>query len=262
MSAASLAPEQSQPQAQVRRLIGAEFLKLRRLRSLLAASLVLIVAPMLVSFVVLVVLHAANPAKYGPAGGVDNLRGALELLTQIGVVAAVLIGVNAGGGDLAAGVFRELVVTGRSRFALFAARIPGGLALLLPLVAVAFAIAATASLALAGSARAPGAELLLEFAAWVGLVTTLAFLLALGVSSLLDSRATSIGVLLAWQLAVAPLLLQTGKLDPVLLGAALKRIEPGNGSTSITLTTAIVSIVAWAIAPLAAGAWRTKTRDA
>src|SRR6266705_2202246 len=82
-------------------------------------------------------VHAANPAKYGSAGGVENLRGALRLLTQIGTVAAVLIGVNAGGSDLAAGVFRELVVTGRSRLALFAARIPGGLALLLPLVAIA-----------------------------------------------------------------------------------------------------------------------------
>ena len=84
MSAASLAQRQSQPQAQVRRLIGAEFLKLRRRRSLLAASLALIVAPMLVSFLVLVVLHAANPAKYGPAGGVDNLRGALQLLVGSG----------------------------------------------------------------------------------------------------------------------------------------------------------------------------------
>jgi hypothetical protein len=261
VSADSLASRPARSQ-QFRRLVAAELLKLRRRRPLVAASLLLIVAPMVVTFVVLVALHAANPGKYGPAGGIDNLRGALHLLSQIGVVAAVLTGVNAGGGDLAAGVFRELVITGRPRLSLFAARIPGGLAFLLPLLALATAIAATASLALAGSARAPGAELLLEFAAWVGLVTTLAFLLALGVSSLLDSRATSIGVLLAWQLAVAPLLLQTGKLDPMLLGAALKRIEPGNGSTSVTLTTAIVSIVAWAIAPLAAGAWRTKTRDA
>jgi ABC-type Na+ efflux pump permease subunit len=90
---------------QFRRLVAAELLKLRRRRSLVAASLVLIVAPMVVSFVVLVVLHAVNPGKYGPAGGVDNLRGALQLLSQIGVVAAVLIGVNAGGGDLAAGLF-------------------------------------------------------------------------------------------------------------------------------------------------------------
>ena len=264
MSAASLVTLPAQSEAQFRRLVGAELLKLSRRRALLIASVALIVAPMVVSFTVLAILHAVNPAKYGPAGGVDNLRGALRLLTQIGTVAAVLIGVNAGGGDLAAGVFRELVVTGRSRLALFGARIPGGLALLLTLVAVALAIAATASVALAGPGKAPGAGLLLEYAGWVGLATTLAFLLALGLSSLLDSRATSIGVLLAWQLAVAPLLLQTGKVDPVLLGAAVKRLEPGAGSASasISLPTAIVVIVAWTVVPLTAGAWRTQTRDA
>lgn len=262
MSTTFLAPGPTQSQERFRRLVGAELLKLHRRRPLVLASLVLIVAPMLVTYIVLAVLHGANPGKYGPAGGIDNLRGSLRLLTQIGAVAAVLIGVNAGGGDLAAGVFRELVVTGRSRLALFAARIPAGLALLLPLVAVAFAIAGAASVALAGSGQTPAVSLLLEYAGWVGLVMALGFLLALGVSSLLDSRATSIGLLLAWQLAVAPLLLQTGKLDPVLLGAALRRIEPGAGSGSISLVTATLLIVVWTIAPLAAGAWRTQTRDA
>lgn len=262
MSTASLAPGPIRSQEPFRRLVGAELLKLRRRRALLAASLTLIVAPMLISVTVLAALHAANPGKYGPAGGADNLGGSLGLLTQIGAVAAVLIGVSAGGGDLAAGVFRELVVTGRSRLALFAARVPGGLALLLPLVALAVAIAATASVALAGSAPAPGAGILLEYAGWVGLALTLAFLLALGVSSLLSSRATAIGILLAWQLAVGPLLLQTGKLDPVLLGAALERMEPGAGNVSISLTTAVVLILIWTIVPLAVGAWRTQTRDA
>jgi hypothetical protein len=262
MSSASVALESAQSQARFRRLVGAELLKLRRRRALVAASLALIVAPMVVSYVVLAILHAANAAKYGPAGGVENLRAALELLTQIGAVAAVLIGVNAGGGDLAAGVFRELVVTGRSRLALFAARVPGGLALLLPLVAVACAIAATASVVLAGSGQAPGAGLLLEYTAWVGLVLTVGFLLALGVSSLLGSRSTSIGVLLAWQLAVAPLLLQSGRLDAVLVGAALRRIEPGGESVAISPLTAILLIALWTIVPLAAGAWRTQARDA
>jgi hypothetical protein len=262
VSTASVVLESAQSQARFRRLVGAELLKLRRRRALVAASLALIVAPMVVSYVVLASLHAANAAKYGPAGGVENLRGALELLTQIGAVAAVLIGVNAGGGDLAAGVFRELVVTGRSRLALFAARIPGGLALLLPLVVLACVIAVTPSVALAGSGEAPGAGLLVEYVAWVGLVLTVGFLLALGVSSLLGSRSTSIGVLLAWQLAVAPLLLQSGKLDSALVGAALKRIEPGDESVSISPMTAILLIVVWTIVPVAAGAWRTQTRDA
>jgi hypothetical protein len=60
------------------------------------------------------------------------------------------------------------------------------------------------------------------------------------------------------KLAVAPLLLQTGRLDTVLLGAPLKRVEPRAGSVSISLMTAIFLIVAWAVLPLVAGAWRTQ----
>ena len=74
MSTATLAPEQTLPQQQFRRLVAAEFLKLGRRRALVATSLVLIVAPMLVSVIVLVVLHAANSAKYGPAGAKLRLR--------------------------------------------------------------------------------------------------------------------------------------------------------------------------------------------
>ena len=55
---------------------------------------------------------------------------------------------------------------------------------------------------------------------------------------------------------------EAGKLDPLLLGAALKRLEPGAGDASISSTTAVALIAAWTIAPLAAGAWRTQTRDA
>src|SRR5438552_13250676 len=150
MSTASLAFGPPESLAQFRRLVAAELLKLRRRRPPLVPAVVLIVAPICVSFIVLAILHAANPAKHGPAGGVENLRGTLRLLTQIGVVAAILVVVNAGGSDLAAGVFRELVVTGRSRLALFAARLPGGLALLLPFVALAFSIAATAPVVRAG----------------------------------------------------------------------------------------------------------------
>ena len=72
----------------------------------------------------------------------------------------------------------------------------------------------------------------------------------------------SLAVLLAWQLAVGPLLLQTGRLDPVLVGAALQRLEPGAGHGSVSLTTAGLVIVVWTVLPLAAGAWRTQTRDA
>ena len=76
-----------------------------------------------------VIEHASNPAHHGPAGGLHNYGRLLDLLgVFMGPVAAILIGAEAGAGDLAAGVFRDNVLTGRSRMALFLARIPAALA--------------------------------------------------------------------------------------------------------------------------------------
>lgn len=245
-------------------LVHAEFLKVRKRRGLVAVAATLIVVPVVAGLSVLTILHELNPGKYGPAGGADDLVGAMGMLTQIGVVAAILVGATVGAGDVGAGVFRELVVTGRSRVHLFAARIPGGLALVLPLIAVAFVIAAAASVGLAGSEPAPALGLILRYGAWIALGTTAAYLLAVGVSSAIGSRGMSLGILLGWQLAVAPLLLTTGKLDNVLPNAALLSLEPGSAgiTVSTTVTTAVVVLVAWTLVPLAAGAWRTRTVDA
>jgi hypothetical protein len=245
-------------------LVRAEFLKVRKRRGLVAAAALLTIAPIVIGFTVFSYLHATNPAKHGPAGGIDDLANGLEVLAQIGLVAAIIVGATAGAGDVGAGVFRELVVTGRSRLALFAARIPGGLALLLPLVALAFSVVAGLSIALAGSDEAPGPELLLRYAAWIAVGFSSAYLLAIGVSSALGSRAMSIGLLLGWQLAVAPILLASGKLDNLLPNAALLQLEPGAADRplSISVTTAAVVLAVWTLVPLAAGAWRTRAADA
>ena len=247
------------------KLVHAELLKLRKRRGLLAAATVLMIVPVVVGYTVLSILHASNPAEYDPAGGIENFTGSIELLTQIGVAAAILVGATAGAGDRGAGVFRELVVTGRSRLALFAARIPGGLAFLLPPVAVAFGVAATSASLLTGEGQAPVAGItIVESAGWVGLVMLTAYLLALGVSSAFASRGTAIWILLGWQLAAAPILLATGKLDDVLPNAALSSIQPAEEAQLVTtsLSTAIAILVVWTLVPLAAGAWRTQTADA
>ena len=57
------------------RLLNAELLKLRKRRGLVLSTLLLTVAPMMVAYTVLAVLHAANPAHHGPAGGMDNFTG-------------------------------------------------------------------------------------------------------------------------------------------------------------------------------------------
>lgn len=252
------------------RLVSAELLKLRKRRGLVITGLVLTVLPMLIAYTVLLIIHAVNPAKHGPAGGIDNLSGSMDLLTTLSIIAAILIGATLGSGDLSAGVFRELVVTGRSRLALFAARIPAGLALLWTFVGVGFAVTAIGSTVFAGSLAAPSPGLLLETAAWLGLVSGLALVLALGVASAIGSRGTTIGIVLGWQIVAVPVLLEIktlGSLREALLGAATNNLAPKalfDGAPTLAMSTAAVALVIamWAVIPLVLGAWRTATRDA
>jgi len=256
------------------RLVSAEFLKVRKRRGLVALAVLLTVGAVVMAGAVLAVLHAADPAKYGPAGGLGNLGNATYLLSTLGTVTAVLVGATMGAGDLQAGVFRDLVATGRSRLALFAARIPGGLALLWPLVTVSWVVAAAGSVLLAGSHPHPGLVVMVQGGAWVLLATTVVYLIALGLASLAGSRSATVGIVLAWQLAVTPLALGAAKLGVLregLLTAALDRVIPAGllpgarpdpVSPTMSIAVAAVVIAAWAIIPLVAGAWRTKTRDA
>src|SRR5712691_9751434 len=144
------------------RLVSAELLKLRKRRGLMISALALTVVPMIIGYTVLLSMHAANPGKHGPAGGLENLSGSMDMLTQLSGVAAILVGATLGAGDLGSGVFRELVITGRSRLALFAARVPAGLGLVSPIVGAGFAVTATGSTVFAGSLDAPSTSLLLE----------------------------------------------------------------------------------------------------
>ena len=161
-------------------------------------------------------------------------------------------------------------MTGRSRLALFAARLPAGLAFLLVPLGIAFALTASAATVLAGPLDPPSGRLLLDSAGWLGLLAAVSFVIALGVSSLISSRGTSIGILLGWLLVAMPLLMQIealGVFRDTMSGAAIDRLEPaevlGEGAhVPMSLTAAVFVIAAWTIVPLAAGAWRTVTRDA
>src|SRR5262249_60443009 len=99
------------------------------------------------------------------------------------------------------------------------------------------------------------------------------FGVALGLASVLGSRAQTIAILLAWRLAVTPLLLSISALGvgrEVLPQAAFEQLVPGGiaasvqqaGSVSMTSGTAVVVLLAWTALALAVGAWRTATRDA
>ena len=253
-------------------LIRAELLKLRRRRGLVAVVAALTVLPMLIGFTVTSILHATSPEEHTSAGGVENFAGSIEMLGALAAVAAVIVGVTAGAGDVGSGVFRTLVATGRSRIRLFAARVPGGLALLLPFAATGFAVAAVAATALAGSEPQPDAGFIARTGAWVGVQAAAAFAVGLGIGSLFGSRGMSIGVVLGWMLALEPLLLSLdvlGSLRIGLLGAAVQRLEPssthidaGEPAVAMSFGTAAIVVALWVIVPVVAGAWRTATREA
>jgi hypothetical protein len=122
-------------------LVATRFLELRKRRGLMITLVLVTVGIPSVFLGVRLILHAAAPKTYGPAGGYD-IYGALTggVLYTFGFIVAAALGCTAGSVDLREGMFRHLVVTGRPRIALYLARIPAGLAIIGPLVAIGFSI--------------------------------------------------------------------------------------------------------------------------
>jgi hypothetical protein len=254
------------------RLVGADLLKLRRRRGLVVVVSLLTIGAIVATYAVIELLHVTNAAKHGPAGGIDNLAHGTFLLTLLGSVAAAIVGAVAGAGDLDALVYRDLVVTGRSRVALYASRIPAGLIFLLPFVAVAYALAAVASVVLAGDLPVPSLHLLVVSGLWDLLQVSFYYLLAIGISCLIGSRSYTIGVLLAWRLALTPLLASISALGIVrelVPGVPLEDVAPaGLGDVvrqgpQVGMSTAAIAavLVVWAALALVAGGLRDVRRD-
>lgn len=122
-------------------LITTRFLELRKRRGLMITLFLVTVGIPTVFLSVRLVLHAAAPKTYGPAGGYDIYTALTAgVLYTFGFIVAAALGCTAGSVDLTEGMFRHLVVTGRSRVALYLARIPAGLAIIGPLVAIGFTV--------------------------------------------------------------------------------------------------------------------------
>jgi hypothetical protein len=254
-------------------LAHADWLKLWKRRGLFWTIFGMTVGAEIIAFGVLAILHAANPAHHGPAGGISNLGHGMFILNLLGAVAATVVGASAGSGDLSAGVFRELVVTGRSRLALFAARVPGGLAFLLPFTALAYTIAAVVSATATGPFAAPSVALMVESGLWVLAEAAFYFVVGLGLASLTGSRAYTIGILLAWRLILARILMSIsflGVFREVVPDVHFTRIVPAGVAVTLregphvptSLAASISVLVIWVAVWLGIGAWRTVTRDA
>jgi hypothetical protein len=116
-------------------------MELRKRRGLMVTLTLVTVGIPTVFLGVRLLLHAVAPKTYGPAGGYDIYTAMVAgVLYIFGFIVAATLGVTAGSADLTEGMFRHLVVTGRSRLALYLARVPAGLAIIVPLVAAGFAV--------------------------------------------------------------------------------------------------------------------------
>lgn len=262
------------------RMVGADFLKIRKRRGTLVWAFVLALLPLLIFFIVKAVQHSSSPAEHSPAGGTASYIDAVRLLAAIfGPLAAILIGTDAGAGDLAAGVFRDLVVTGRSRVALFLTRIPAALALCWSIVGVGYAITLIGTYVFASGTPTPDAALVLNGLLFTLFATGTICVVAVGFASLTGSRPAALTVLIAWQLVASPIfenISSLGDSRKLVLRQAIVHFSPvaltdggghhhgpgGGEVVSMSSATAVIVTLGWIALFCALGAWRTRTMDA
>jgi ABC-type transport system involved in multi-copper enzyme maturation permease subunit len=252
-------------------MTGADFLKLRKKRGTVVWALTLAALPLVIFFIVRAAQHSSNPIKYEPAGGLGGYTDGLRIIALFfGPLAAIMIGTDAGAADVTSGVFRDLVVTGRSRLALFATRVPAALGLTWLVIALAYAVLMIGTFAFASNAPTPSASLLLNGVAFSAMTTGVICVIAVGFASLTASRAAALTALIGWHLVASPILAGIGSLGgsrKLLLSEAMSHFSPvhvGDRSGSVTMAgaTAAIVLAVWVGLFLALGAWRTRTMDA
>jgi hypothetical protein len=184
----------------------------------------------------------------------DSAAGILVLLAS---VAGAIIGATAGGADVETGVFRDLVATGRSRTALFFSRVPAAWAIVLGML--------MAALIAASLVARPSAGTFLEATAQVLTSGALTAAICVGLAALTGRSGPVMGLALAFQLGVAPLLAQLEALGDARLAipaVAISRFGGADGLVgSLPLLGAIAIVLAWAAAGLAPGLYRTRTSE-
>jgi ABC-type transport system involved in multi-copper enzyme maturation permease subunit len=249
------------------RLIQAEVLKLRRRRGMLAVAFGLTLGLLAVAYIVTAVQHGGNPDEHGPAGGLAGFNDSLEFLATMGFIVAAIVGSTAGSQDIDSGVFRDLAATGRSRSALFLARVGGAWVVVGSILGITLAADVAGAFALADGTTTPGVGDIVQAAAMTLVSGALGAALAVGLATLFGSRGPVIGILIAAHVVFEPQLQQAGFLGDArqaIPASAINRIgdQASQGlDYKLALGTAIAVVAAWIAAALAAGAWRTKTRE-
>ena len=352
------------------RMVAARFHELRKRRGLMLLLAGVTVGLPTVYLALRLILHAAAPNTYGTAGGYDVYVGLVAgVLYVFGFIVAATLGATAGSVDFTEGMFRHHVITGRSRLALYFARIPAGLGIIVPLVAIGFTIVCTVcvfaapntlnyngatlpaqlsraqlvqwaeqhpnevvnnfplrlypgevpnqaclpggpggpkpglqpstgpctpaqlrafAVTIANGAYSdysryflsPSVSLMIKSGLWIELEAAVAFLIGLGLSSLLGQRTVAVVLMIVLELILTPLAVRAHlphmvNLQRAVIGAATAHVEPGGlptpfggGSPSDqalalheTTTVAVCVILGWIVVWTALGAWRMATRD-
>lgn len=251
-------------------MVAADLLKIRKRIGNLVVALLLACGPLVIFFVVRAAQHSSNSAQHPPAGGVGGFSDSIRLLAIFfGPLAAILIGVDAGAGDASAGVFRDLVATGRSRLALFASRVPAALALTWLVAVGGFALTLLGTFVFAAGVPTPDAALIMKAFGFVLLAVGIVCAVAVGLASLLTSRPAALTTFIGWQLVASPIIASISSLGDarwIVLTQAIAHFSPvhidGSRAVRMPESTAIAVLAVWLAIALALGAWRTRTMDA
>ena len=122
-------------------MITTRLMELRTRRGLMIALAFVYIGIPVIFLAVRLISHAVDPRSYAPAGGYSIFTLLVAgFMYTFGFIVAATVGCTAGSVDLTDGMFRHLVITGRSRLALYFARIPAGLAIVIAMVAVGYTI--------------------------------------------------------------------------------------------------------------------------
>ena len=252
-------------------MVSAELLRIRRRRSIVGIAAFFTVGVTVLYFGISEIQHLADPGRYGPAGGITDFNRATVVLSVFfGALSAILIGTEAGTTDVSSGVFRDVVVTGRERLWLFAVRVPAALIVTLTLCLLSLAVALAADYGFAGGLPTPSAGYAIDSVLWVCAAEALLCVIAVGLGSLTGSRAASLTALIGWQVIAGRLLAMIsflGSARDVIPNIALGALKPGkslpdNNGITMSAGLAVAVLALWLVGWVAAGAWRTRTRDA
>ena len=266
-------------------LIRAKLLELRKRRTLMIVIVAFTVGLPVIFYGVRLLYHLGDPARYAPAGAPDAFATAGTLMGEFGFIAAAALGVTAGTADLTEGMFRHLVITGRSRLALYLARIPAGLSILLSLAAAGFAVTClvTAFLGTPDTASAVTVTVgdMVRSGLWLELYLLIGFVVGLGLGSLMGQRTVPVVLLVVLEIIITPVLADHPlpfflNGERLVVGVAMDQLKPAALAGGTTVgpsgglvhlppmpTWAMISVIAgWIVGWSVIGAWRMATRDA